>query len=365
MSRAAEDYVDACVHPEVKGGVLALLKAIAQLIPEGQTTTPVIGMGALAAQARLHRVTVVSRLKVLLAIGVVHVIDGGQGRVGRYTIVPIAGVRPLTEPELPLRADLRPVPRRPRPRPLVIDTTPGLFDDPVNVVPRATQRTTGDQLVAIGYKYLAQLVAIGYKYVVQLVAIGYKFLQLVAFHYKYLLRSATSWSPLGIVSRARDVHTYKKDLHTHMALRADEMATEPEPRPTPVHPWHAWCEGRVHVPKGLHADFLRWHGRRPGETDETVDAELVAFYARTCAELPAGQRTGNEFTFWNRAYANAFTPVADARAGPVAVNPSRARAPRDGITGSNCPHEPRCARNADCFARIRTEAGDERQEQSG
>lgn len=131
MSGAAHDYVRACTHPQVKGPTLALFDAIAHFVPEGETTTPFIGMEKeLAAQARIHRRTVVTHMGILVEIEKVKVIDGGRGRPARYQIVGLDGVQPITAAPLPLRADLQPVPPRARPA-LPEDTTGDLFQPAV------------------------------------------------------------------------------------------------------------------------------------------------------------------------------------------------------------------------------------------
>src|SRR4051794_22933252 len=113
MSGAAHDCVRACTHPQGKGPTRALFDAIAHFVPEGETTTPFIAMRKdLAAQARLDRRTVVTHLGILVEIGEVKVIDGGQGRPARYQIVRLDGAQPITAVPLPLRADLQPVPPR-------------------------------------------------------------------------------------------------------------------------------------------------------------------------------------------------------------------------------------------------------------
>jgi len=131
MSDAALLYVRGCTHPTVKDGTRDLFEAIAHFVPEGETTTPFVGMPDLASQARRSLRTVVKRLPDLVAIGEVLVLDGGLGKIARYQIVHLAGAPPIVAAALPLRADLRSVERRARPRPTLPDDTTGdLFADP-------------------------------------------------------------------------------------------------------------------------------------------------------------------------------------------------------------------------------------------
>ena len=126
MSDAAEAEVKACTHPDVKGAALALLTAIAQLIPEGQTTTPSIRLDDLAVLAKHNERTARRSRDLLERIRVIKVHEGGQGRPGaRYEILQLAGVRPPIEASLPLRADLRPAPRRAKAE----RSTPDLFTE--------------------------------------------------------------------------------------------------------------------------------------------------------------------------------------------------------------------------------------------
>jgi len=127
MSDAAKQYVTALTHPQIKSGARDLLDAIAHLIPEGQATTPDIAMKDLATLARQHRRTTWKWMGVLVDLGLVKVVDGGQGLTARYELVQVSGARPFTEAPLPLiGAAAR---RRPREK-MAPDQTPGLFDQP-------------------------------------------------------------------------------------------------------------------------------------------------------------------------------------------------------------------------------------------
>ena len=113
MSDAAEREVNACTHPQVKGAALALLTAIARLIPEGQTTTPSMRLEDLAGLAKHTERTARRSRDLLERLRVIQVHDGGQGKPGaRYEILQLAGARPPIAAPLPLRADLRAAPRR-------------------------------------------------------------------------------------------------------------------------------------------------------------------------------------------------------------------------------------------------------------
>ncbi len=126
MSADAERYVRA--HPGIRPSERALLDAIAQLIPDGHDTTSSISQDDLAAQARLHRRTVVKLISVLVKAGELDAIDGRQGRIARYRLAHLQGARPPTTAPLPLLGAAAP-PRRPAPRARVTAPAP-LFDTP-------------------------------------------------------------------------------------------------------------------------------------------------------------------------------------------------------------------------------------------
>jgi len=107
MSDAAKRYVDTCT---AKGGALALLKAIADLIPEGETTTPPLTIEDLANYARCVDRTARSNRDVLERDGEIKVHDGGRGKVARYEMLRLVeGARPLTAAPLPLLGRAKPV----------------------------------------------------------------------------------------------------------------------------------------------------------------------------------------------------------------------------------------------------------------
>jgi hypothetical protein len=131
MSAAALTYVEewshGCLDPRVMRSARTLMRVIAQRIPEGETTTPLIGMDALADLGRVHRRTVVSQLQLLADLGEIQVIDGGQGRVARYALVHLNGARPITAAPLPLIGAAAP-PRAAKPRIPPSPSSPTLFD---------------------------------------------------------------------------------------------------------------------------------------------------------------------------------------------------------------------------------------------
>jgi len=102
--------------------------------------------------------------------------------------------------------------------------------------------------------------------------------------------------------------------HTPRAREADhnsesQIETQGLPLlgPTPptrcAHPHaHAWCEGRVHVPRDLHFEFLDKLGTQPGESPAQKSGRLVAFYARTLQHLSPSATIGDSYAFWKGAY---------------------------------------------------------------
>lgn len=119
--------------------------------------------------------------------------------------------------------------------------------------------------------------------------------------------------------------------HTPRAREdADQSEAQNEPqslpllaRPTPprcAHPHkHAWCDGRVHVPRDLHFEFLDQLGTRPGESAATKAGRLVAFYAETMTHLPPDADIVDAYTFWKAAYRAWVTSGARQRGESKAV----------------------------------------------
>lgn len=135
-------------------------------------------------------------------------------------------------------------------------------------------------------------------------------------------------------------------VRTHTPRAREDAATADLPLlgqpPTAkcAHPnSHAWCEGRVHVPRALHFEFLDRLGAVPGETRAAKAGRLVAFYAADQTQLPATTSIGNPFTYWKAAFDAWVTPAAVAQA------PSR---PAPEVYAWLCPHTPRCSHRPAC-----------------
>jgi hypothetical protein len=151
------------------------------------------------------------------------------------------------------------------------------------------------------------------------------------------------------IPRARAVRTYvdpseKEEEHT-VCDRARARATLPEtgtdphpdtldlpligalPPPPCAHPYaHAWCGGRVHVPRILHLEFLDRLDTRPGESREAKTKRLEQFYGDTLAAIPTTQVIAvDAFQFWRRAFA-----AACRAAEPAARTPLRVQRPTPG-----------------------------------
>lgn len=335
MSNAAEHYVKGRVHPKLKGGARALLVIIAQHVPEGETTTPPIGMEDLARHARLHRSTVWRRLELLVELGELQVIDRAPGRVARYHLVHLAGPAPLVTSPLPL---LGAAPRPARP----IDGTMDLFASPseeraINLL----QNATGSRP-----NLLQKITGWGEARAINLLQKITGWFQPVA---PVAKRNRLPAPPTGgVLPRARDVHT-SKNVHTHTAAVA---AAPPDPipiaPPATCGPWHAWCAGRVHVPAKLHREFLAKIGRLAGESDAAQDARLIAWYVAEAATLsPTESITENDFVFWRRRFAAAFAKTA----GPPGRTTGRADGPP-----SPCGHDTLCESTTACIQRTLREA---------
>lgn len=70
-----------------------------------------------------------------------------------------------------------------------------------------------------------------------------------------------------------------------------------------LHPHaHAWCEGRVHVPRDLHFEFLDKLGTQPGESPAAKAGRLIAFYAATMRHLSPAASIGDSYAFWKAAF---------------------------------------------------------------
>lgn len=283
MSRAAEEIASACAHQKVKGSVRALLDTIAKQIPEGQTMTAAIALEEFTTLTGYSDKSTRDARDVLVTIGVLRIVGGGQGRLASYELLQLPGAG--SDPSLPLLGPAKP-PRPSRPRHA---ETPDLFESRDVVEIRA---------YTIGNFYRSTTLNIGNFYRSWLGYFG-NFYRSCVSDIGNFYRSA---HPLDVDdARARDVHT----LQEHTQAPPVEPTRAP---PGVVHPWHAWC-GPVCVPKLLHQDWLQ-----KGHAGEW----LVAFYARTCATTAVEElrRVTDEFKFWRTALAAEVTPSTDARAGP-------------------------------------------------
>jgi len=98
------------------------------------------------------------------------------------------------------------------------------------------------------------------------------------------------------------------DVRTHTPRAREDASTLPGlvgavPPAKCAHPnKHAWCHGRVHVPRDLHFEFLDRLGTRPGESPTAKAGRLVAFYADTMDHLSPAADVVNAYVFWNAAF---------------------------------------------------------------
>ena len=126
MSAEALQAAQAFSHPDVKGSARRLLEVIAEQIPPGDTMTPEIPIPELATLMGYQDNAVRRARKTLVRVGVVRIVNGGQGEVSRYELMLLPNAQGY-DPALPLRADLRPAPKVRRPR---THEGPDLFDEP-------------------------------------------------------------------------------------------------------------------------------------------------------------------------------------------------------------------------------------------
>lgn len=311
MSAAAEQLVAACTHPLVIDVARDLLEAIARLIPEGQTLTPPIGNRGLATEARVHRRTVCRRLPLLVEINLVRLVDGGNGRPARFTLVPLAAPLPATNVALPLRADLQQVPRRPQPRRDTV--TADLFDDNP---PPVRSMSEGRGFLA---RILATVTGVtGWPITGVTGVTGGRSNDEKPVTPVILVRSndekpvppvigtCDTGLPLDVAgTRARAV-LLLKERTTTTAPPADGLPA-PTPLAVPERPcrWfgksHAWCHDRMHVPTDFHLEERAKLPRQPGQTDADLDEVMFAKYAAVMAAIPATadlRRYKNQFDFW-------------------------------------------------------------------
>jgi hypothetical protein len=160
------------------------------------------------------------------------------------------------------------------------------------------------------------------------------------------VQPAAPLAPRGATSASRGATAVAPDpsidpyvqTHTPRAREAPALPlVGPVPPPRCPHPHaHAWCEGRVHVPRNLHFEFLDRLDTRPGESTAQKAGRLVAFYADAMRRLPATQAVPDPYLFWKAAYV-AWVTAAAAVAAPI-------RACRG-------QHDPPCARDYLCIER--------------
>lgn len=339
MSRDAEAAVQTfmAAHAGLKRSARAVLQELAKLIPDGETMTPAIGDEDFAARIGYRANAVRRGRKILVRMAAVHV-EGGQGLVSRYELLLLAGARGAP-PVLPLIGAVPP--RRPRPDPARGE--PDLFESiqsmPVPpVAGRAPDAARANDIDQNDRSWRVVLRSFWAKWRSYFDHFD-RSTEDEAKRFDHFDRSTTS----DLVS-ARGTYTLKEE-HTHASAGAGPTTTDAKPPPC-RNPAHAWCAGRVHVPRELHHEFLRKGGHR--------EAELVAFYARRCATLPPEQPIlENDFRFWRRCYGEEF--------GAVSRPPPRA----EGAIGRTCAHEPMCSTITACIERAIADARGERKAGSG
>ncbi len=334
MSDAAKTRVKACTHPQVKGATRKLFEAIADHIPEGHTTTPIMDMDNLAARARIHRRTVVTRLPRLIAIGEIRVLDGGQGsHYARYTMVHLDGEAPATNADLPLVGLV--TPPRPRSKEPSESATPTLFDDPAFDRSQVTKVRRNDRSQVIT-SWLAQVITT----ITSWLAAAFDRSQVTKVRRNdrsQVITSTEGPTKRSITSDHKslplDGTYYLKERTTTTTARASPDTTSTKPPPCR---WlgtvHAWCSGRFHMPMQLHVEIRNRLARRPGETTADLDAQLFARYADVIAGIPDEHDLPDEddFTFWKRmlrpsAAERARSPSGESRP-PIPDNDLFARA---------------------------------------
>jgi hypothetical protein len=347
VSAAAAQAAKQITHPKVKGSRRALLDTIAKLIPEGETMTPPVADDVLATLIGFDERTVLRARKVLVMIRAVRVV-GGQGRVASYELLALPGAG--ADPSLPLIGRVPPPASR---RPIVPDH-PDLFDRPPrdvvehtsSVADRAVRAYTVRQFVRSCATYFRQFVRSWRPRTSDNLS-------------QAIIERKTSDNLSEVRPTVVDVDdarargsTYteeKEHVHTHTA----PARTVDDPPPSPLlHPWHAWCAGKVHVPRQLHEEFQR--------RLRLTHAQLVAIYVAEDAALsPTEVILEDEFTFWRRRMARRFPTRADRA--PPASRPTT----RDAWV---CPHTPHCLHRTPCQRLsdlAAAKAGAERDRQTG
>ncbi len=341
MSADAIAYVDRLA---VKGSARDLLRILAAHIPDGQTTTPTLRIADLATEAQLHRRTVLKWVGELVDSGEVTVMDGGRGKKARFTLVHLNGARPPTTAPLPLRADLRPVPPRRQPDESTLD----LFAAAVDGEDPAIKRVVIDHTLPpnVWRSITRWLVNVW--------------------------RSITRWPKRVAIDHTLAPHvealTTARDVQQLSTTTTTAAAGDaPTVQRLPCR-WagttHAWCDGRVHVPRPFHDEERRKLARSPGETDADLDAHLFARYAQILAAIPDTEAIAdaNEFVFWKRVLRS--TPRDATPKARVPTPPVR-RASTFGAGNIACPHDPMCRSIGDCTKRILADVRAERERKSG
>jgi hypothetical protein len=331
MSADAERYVETLA---VKGNARELLRAIAKLIPEGQTTTPVVRIADLAEAAQLHRRTVLKWVGELVDGGEITVMDGGRGKKARFTLVHLTGARPLATAPLPLRADLRPV----QPRPRLDKQTPDLFDRVVEGEDLAIKRVAIDHTLPRNvWRSITRWVS-------------------------NVWRSITRWPKRVVIDhtlasvltiRARDVPPPLQERTTTTTAPPAEPPKRNAAGSSPCPSFgrqHAWCDGRTHVPMAFHLEERRKLPRHPGETDAELDDRQFDIYAAVLDAIPwttdlRGYK--NDFEFWREHLRTASAAVVPQARAPT---PGPRRRP-DIVTSLPCPHHPPCDGTDACVDR--------------
>jgi len=365
MSEAALKLVNACTHPHVKGATRKLFEAIADHIPEGQTTTPPMTLPDLAHAAQHTGRTAQTARNRLEDLHLIQVHEGGRGNKARYEVLRLEGARPVMPVPLPLRADLREAPRTKEER---STSDPTLGDRTIK------ERSTSDPM------YEQTAINVGNFFLrcwSPFVNVGNFFLRWQIRTIKQRSTSDPTFAaalplPLDVAvavdvagTRARDVQQLLRTTTTTAAPLA-AAATPPRPGGRPCR-WagtsHAWCAGRVHVPRDFHFEERRKLARRPGETEADLDAQLFARYAQVLAAIPDTQELPREteFTFWKRMLRSAPSgTVPKVRASTEARRFSGA--PGGSMT---CDHEPKCETRHACIERTLADGRAERERQTG
>jgi len=157
--------------------------------------------------------------------------------------------------------------------------------------------------------------------------------------------------PQGRVLEAQNephILSTEERTHTPRAREADLPLIGQPPPPKCAHPnMHAWCDGRVHVPRALHFEFLDRLGSRPGETRAEKAGRLVAFYAADQAALPPETNVPNPFKYWNAQF-DAWLAQPASRLSRRAIADAETILRRIGY----CPHDPPHDDWDECIATI-------------